>query len=81
MNILTVKATINKLEMLNILKEKRVSCRVMGNIIYPTCTGREELEGTATFLRKLKKIQGRKTVLGSEGRNASRYCPPERGLW
>ena len=40
LNILKVKAKINKLEMLNILKEKRVSCWVMGNIIYPTCMGR-----------------------------------------
>ena len=58
LNILKVKAKINKLEMLNILKEKRVSCRVMGNIIYPTCMGREELEGPAAFLRKLKLQEG-----------------------
>ena len=38
-------------------KEKQVSCRVMGNTIYPTCMGREELEGPAAFLRKLKKYK------------------------
>ena len=59
-----VKAKINKLEMLNILKEKRVSCRVMGNMIYPTCVGREEGGGPSNLLRKLKMQEKEGKQLG-----------------